>query len=820
MRGVHFSIIFTFIFFCPFTFLFAETSDEEIIKLGEEAIAYYEQRDYERAIQSFNTIILARPNDSQALKLRQLAGDELMLQMLAEGGELSRVARTLLLYAEKAPIRQEKNKDTIENLVQQAATGNLFTRNEATTLISTQVGERAIPYMLPYLASQTQETERINIILAITKMGRAAVVPLIETLNTEDSFLKQQVVILLGHLEDARSVADLKKVIEDPKEADEIKKYARDSIKKITKRPSISLPGAKELYYRKALNYYQEHPKYMPVHFANWLNWRWEQNQLVFEEIPHFAYNEIMAEHACYHAIDIDPTYKKAWGLLVQTYYAQHTEIEAIEEAAKDRGVELPAEELEQFIKEKKVSQEAKAVSAAAGYPLLVEALQMSFSNEKPEVTREILEAIGSQGSKQNSIHSSMIRALRHPDKRIRYAAAETIVKVNPPARFTDSDKAIKVLVEALSESDARVILVVDDNDESRNRLVNIIRAMNMVAFGATSGSEGLERAKAFPPEDLVIVSSSLEDVATSYFINAMREDYRTNKIPMLVTCDEGQEEKYKELYKEVDLVKGVLTRPFAEQKTQLTIREYLVDSNSDYKGKSREISRRAAEALAGIPISSRVFNVKLAQEALADSIRTRHDSIRGPAIEALSKFGDEKSVDALREVIYNNSMNIEIRSKAVNAMGQIFNRHNVKVPSEDVDKLMHILDEKLSSDENDLSFADKVTELHDSVFNLIGQSNISPADRRKIFVSYRIHKEIGVKIAEEKQDIDSALESTDDTASETREETDESSIWDEDNDNFDEFNDSSSEENTYEDDYGSEDDEYDSYDDDDDDRW
>lgn len=796
MRGIHFSIFYILILFCPFISLFAETTDEEILKLGEEAIAHYEQGDYERAILKFNTILLARPNDSQALKLRQLAGDELMMKMLAEGGELSRVARALLLYAEKAPIRQEKDPATIKKLVLQAATGSLFARNEAITLLQTQVGERAIPEMLPYLASKTQERERINIILAATKMGRAAVVPLTEALKTDDVYLKQQIVILLGHMGDGRCVANLKAITEDPKTLPEVKQYARESLRKLTNKTSIALPAAKELFYRKGLRYYQEHPKYMPIHFANWLDWRWEKGKLVYKEVPNFAYNEIMAEHCSHEALDIDPTFKKGWGLLAQVYYAQHTEITAIEEAAKDRDLELPTDELNQFLEEKKISDKAKSLSRAFGYPLLIQSLKMSFRNDRPEVTKQILNEIGNQGSKQNVLNGSLIQALKSKDKRIRYAAAEAIVKINPPGRFRDADTAIKVLVEALSESDARVILVVEDDDETRNRLINIIRGMNMVAFGASTGSEGLQRAKAFPPEDLVIVSSQLEDMATSYFVNSMREDYRTKKIPVMIICPEGQEQKHKDLYKEIDIVKGVVTEPFAPEKTKLSIREHLVDSNTDYKGKSREIARRAASAIASIPAGNRVFNVRLAQEALADAIRTRHDSIREPAIHALKKFGDTGSTDALRETLYNNSSSIHIRTLTASALGSIFNRQKIKVPSEDVDKLMLILQEKLPAEENDLNFDEKIGSFHDSIYTLLGQSDMSAADKRKVFFQHRIHKEIGV--VQEKQE-ETGQEDQQDQATEDREKTDEEEdIWKDDS-----FGDSSGSS----DDYGSDDD-------------
>jgi len=437
------------------------------------------------------------------------------------------------------------------------------------------------------------------------------------------------------------------------------------------------------------------------------------------------------------------------------------------------------------------------------------------------------------------AVPTHLLRALRHQDKRIRYVAAETIIKLNPKRNFGDASRVIAVLKEALGEWDARVILVIDDDDASRNKLVNIIREMNMVAFGANSGFDGLQRAKTFPPEDMIIVSSNLDDMPAAYLVNALRDDYRTQKIPILITAPHEKIEILDQQYKnaKIEQVKGFLSKPYLEATSRSTIKEHLVEVEVDYKSKTRNIARRAAEALASIPINSRSFASRMgeAQNALSETVESRHDSVRGPAIIALGKFGDSKAVDALREEFFDSANDIEIRRKVIWALGQIFNRTNVQIPSEDVDKILKILEEKIVSDNSKPELLEKIAVFHQEIFKLFGQANISPADRRKIFRAYRINGSLGTAKKIEKEELPEEVEESveedkpkeqedewEETASEEDEFGDDESEEDEfgdDESEDDEFGDDESEEDEFGDDE-SEDDEFEDDESEDDETW
>jgi HEAT repeat protein len=706
----------------------------DVLQVGKDAVRHYENNEMDKAIAKFNQFLLANPTDKEALQMRETAGKDAMIQMLMQGGEISRIARAILLYAERSPIRKETDAQVIKKYVEMAATGNLYQRHEAIALIESQVGELAIPEMLPYLAKK--DAPQINIILAIKRMGGTAVVPLIEVLNTSDRDLKQQVAMLLGHIGDARALPDLKRVVENVKEKDEVRRYAEMALQAIAKKPSIALPPSKELYYQKALAYYKEEPTYKPVLAFNYLYWRWQDEKLVYQEVQPFAYTKILGEHACFNSLATDATSSKSWALLVRIYNAIYTEIAAVEGAAKEKGLELSDEELAKFMKEKPYAERGRQLVAAAGIQVLYDALHAALQESHPEVTVKIIEDIGATARGREEIPAPLFTALRSTDKRIRYAAAESLVNINPLRPFRESAQVIQVLQEALGEWDTRSVLVIDDNDGVRNTLLEFVRRRKMIALGAANGLEGLQRAKSFPPKDLIVVSSDLKDIATAYLVNSLREDFYTRDTPIILICAEGRQEATLQVYQSVPQFKGLVPRgddktPLNEAMVQAAIKKAM-EASQKSKSKTEEVAQKAVIALASIADGNKVFNLAAARDALAELLQSPHDFLRLPAIIALGNLGDSKVVPAFMELLTNKDTNTTIRLQVVKALGQIFNKNGDKLNKENVGRILAIFQEKNS----DAKFA----ELKQHTFRLLGQAIMTPEDRRSVFENHRVH--------------------------------------------------------------------------------
>jgi CheY-like chemotaxis protein len=275
--------------------------------------------------------------------------------------------------------------------------------------------------------------------------------------------------------------------------------------------------------------------------------------------------------------------------------------------------------------------------------------------------------------------------ALRYGDKRVRYAAAIAMAKLNPNVQFANADHVMINLVDALGESGQRVVLVVERDRHARNRVVGLLRELGYMTFGVESGRDGLVRAKAFPGEDLIIVSSELnpegegDDPIEFQFIDSLREDYRTAPVKVMILTPEERADDMQTLVDDGRAL-DVLT-PEVDKATlsdKLTKAFGSDEDKRDEKARSDAIAERAALAIAGLDKAHTVFDVTLAAEALAKNVRRdsgRTDAVRLACLKALETVGPAAKGAAesvLVSEFQDESNSIEVRRALPKALGEV----------------------------------------------------------------------------------------------------------------------------------------------------
>jgi len=191
----------------------------------------------------------------------------------------------------------------------------------------------------------------------------------------------------------------------------------------------------------------------------------------------------------------------------------------------------------------------------------------------------------------------------------------------------------------------------------------------------------------------------------------------------------------------------------------------------------------------------------------------SRHDSIKAPAINALGTFGDKGALPALQEVFFNKALNLNIRMKAAWALGQIFNRDKVKMPTEDVEKTMAVLEEPAPKET--IESEQQMKEFRQMIFTLLGQANLSAQDSRLVSNFYRPHRQISSEEPVNEEPIDEEPEEEERTEEPEERTKSEDDGWEDDEDDWDTDSDDDSDDS---DDSDSDDDDSDSDDDDSDD--
>ncbi len=277
-----------------------------------------------------------------------------------------------------------------------------------------------------------------------------------------------------------------------------------------------------------------------------------------------------------------------------------------------------------------------------------------------------------STGTEQGAIGYPLIEALTSEDKRVRYAAAEAMVKLNPQQRALGMELVIPLLVDALGEQGVRVALVIHDvaSDEDRN-FVNKLRqtliGLNLFPVIATSGAEGVVQAKAFPSEDVILIQKKIagevyfretttKKQETESVLRALSLDVRTRNIPRIVIAanDVELEDAKKEFEQTSSGYIKRATHPL-DLKAALDKIFDSPEAKKDSKDRADRISRSAAETLASIDPTNTLYPFSDAVEALIRTVSPtilREDFIRIPAARALGIYGDQRAFDVLAKVV------------------------------------------------------------------------------------------------------------------------------------------------------------------------
>lgn len=340
-------------------------------------------------------------------------------------------------------------------------------------------------------------------------------------------------------------------------------------------------------------------------------------------------------------------------------------------------------------------------------------------------------QTVGSAGAgSDGTMGAPLIDALTNEDKRVRYAAAQAMVALNPQRRKLGMELVMPNLVDALGEQGVRVALVIYDvQDDADRNFVNgfrkLLTSINVFPVFAASGTEGVIKAKQFPTEDVIIIqkkicgqvyfkeSDTKKEIVETVF-DTLRDDVRTRNIPRIVLGDSAAEvtDAQKEFQE-----KGTAAAAVGREVHKLDLQalfDKLFDTEEakkDSKNRADLLAKSAAESLASIDPTNTLYPFRDAVEALVKTVAPeplREDFIRIPAARALGRYGDQRGIDVLAKVVSDKDADAEraarqkgVRLACAKALSGIFRVTGV-APSNEV---FEVLKKNLKDGDVDIEF-------------------------------------------------------------------------------------------------------------------
>jgi len=364
----------------------------------------FEQGKYAEAREELEKFLAASPGNEVALELRNEAGYQVFVEMLARKDDIASIARKILELAEKGEFKDKQDEEKINTLVNV----DLFSEDEeisyrAVEELASRVGPFCVPKLVEHLAEKRDNNKRVKAIVVLSKLGPDGTNAVVALLKHKDDFVRQNAAAVLGHVRDFKAIPYLKALVEKKGESTHVQKEAAQALKNITGKEASSLDPAASYFAALGERYYQEDPSVMVNNFKEWTVWEMKDEKLVYRIVPKFQWNDELAEDCCYAAIehgefadvreaDLDANYTLLTSVLFQQALETNELLEMAEEKAAAGAID--AAEVETLKAAKAKSDALPFLAASRGEGQIAKALRKALKDRRATLAVMLIEAL------------------------------------------------------------------------------------------------------------------------------------------------------------------------------------------------------------------------------------------------------------------------------------------------------------------------------------------------------------------------------------------------------------------------------------------
>lgn len=750
--------------------------NQEVRKLLDEGWTAYRQAmlapdaaarktAYDTAFTKFQEAFAKNPSNDVVYAFVKRVGEDLVTSLVNSSDQRMRDTGRMILALARPGDVIRKDDATIDKYIQDLGSDQAEIWQLAFWHLK-NIGPYAVAKLLPKLGDANEDRVRPRTILLLSEMHYNATLGAIEALSSPAVLLRQNAAIVLGNIRDERGLPYLKKMLEDPNEVPEVKKYCYESLMKITGRSEKEWKSAVQYFMDLAEKYYYAHPTVVASWQPNDVIWKWDADAVKSRDLPRFAFNEQLCEETLYDLLDLAPEHAGAWGLMAANHFAQVLEAKA-NLAGAERALALGDIEQADVDRLRTLMAGVERGSVLAhmvGKPYLYLALSRCLQDGRAEVAEAVCDALSRTATpddlppsptQPSAFGGPLVEALTSADKRVRYAAARAIAKLNPQHRHLGMELVVPNLIDALGEQGIRTVLTIHETRspadyEVVNRLRRTIQAVGAYPIITTNIPDGLQEAMAFPTEDMILLQFELatsvtfqetitRKQVTEQLFGALKNDVRTRDVPLVIVCaSDEQMAQAQQIF--ADRAAGFLKKPVVQTELEAVVNRVFSDAakQSDAKSRADALAQAAAEALAGIDPASSLLPYLSSVDGLVkvlDPANLRKAAIRLPSVKALGRFGDARAIARLTQVLADKTSHADqvemqkaIRLGAAESLSATFKTSGA-IPDETTYTALRDL---LNDGDLDIEIA---------VAHTLGNASLTPQQRRDLETFKRVKR-------------------------------------------------------------------------------
>lgn len=538
-------------------------------------------------------------------------------------------------------------------------------------------GMDAVLMMISALADDARAAEHKRIRYALAQIGNIVVEPLIGALASGNPNLRWQAIEVLGLLEASRATPYLIHPLLSAKEPQPVREAAKFALEQIVRAIPTEKGGENYLFRRIQGLTSGDLPGKADAE-GNIELWLWDPDAKRPVPIVYAAPDAALVE-AAQLAVDLfdlnpeSPEYRRLYLL-------------AILESAKlinglDRSLPMGKGTARDL---------AGQTGVAAVEDLLVDAIRQN----RMAAAIGAAEVLGDIGDEQLLLSDRgdarpLVEALTHPNRRLRYAAAEASMKIDPQHDFPGASYLPETLGYLASTSGQRRVLIGHPQTASAQALVGILAEMGFEADTATTGRQLFLKAAESPDYEMLLVSDAMSQPPLGETLQALRSDHRTGTLPIGIMAREERINQLQLDAQETDKLTLVFPRPYERPAMESQVQQLLANAGRNAIG-SEERTRHAQAALGWLarlaenPQTYGFYDllreVPQAERALYGGAATQQ------AAELLGFIGSSRAQHALVDFASQNARPLADRQAAATAFKAAVARRGLMLHDEDID--------------------------------------------------------------------------------------------------------------------------------------
>ena len=662
----------------------------------QEGVQLYRQGRLEEARLAFQKVLAADPSSEDAYELWKATDEQVILDLLAEGGEFQKIAQRVMERATLGLAARRNDAGEIDALVAELrSTSEPLARQRIIQQLSSQHGEYAVPRLLAPLAESGNEEWRVLAMHTLVTMGPYAVLPLCAALESPNAYQRANVAIVLGYIRDPRAAG----VLAAAQRTDPDSKVQAAAAAAAQKCGSTGNAVAELLKLGEDYHYRRDNVL-RPFDYSD-VVWTWGEGQLEAAEVPRAIYNNELAKNAYYAALSIEPASLDALAGIAR---------ESTDELAKLEALEAQGEDVGDLLEQARLGSLAVA---ACGVPAIDRALSWSVVTDDAASGVHLCRFLGNLASGPTD---GLLDGLDSSDGSMRGEAAVALGQIATRTGTGAAPAVVAALGENVGREVVRIVVVIDGNAERAESLVAAIGARGALVNHRGSGAQGIALLRRLPGLDAVVVGDDLPDMAFDSVLSAIAANPVTAQTPVLLaTSDAELADTYSER------VSGTV----GETADLAQLDAIFEASLTGDRAQADDLARRSAEVLTDLALAGN-SDLSPILGQMTQPLLHREDHVVLPTLRALAAAGGADQLAPLAAVVADGNRSEEARAAAADAAGAILGRTPVAA---DLIASLHAV---ATSDEAPFS-------VRAAVARALGRAPLSAGDREALLRTVRV---------------------------------------------------------------------------------